>query len=63
MYGLEGRYAHALYSAACKQDSLAHVENEISSIQEKFASGGSLANFCVDPSIKVPPKVVDVRGL
>ena len=29
MYGLEGRYVHALFSAACRKESLEKVEKEL----------------------------------
>ncbi len=33
MFGIEGRYAHALYSAASKKKSLESVEKELKEIQ------------------------------
>ncbi len=33
VYGLEGRYAHALFSAASKKTSLENVEGELNKFQ------------------------------
>ena len=33
MFGIEGRYAHALYSAASKKNSLDKVEKELNDFQ------------------------------
>ena len=33
MFGIEGRYAHALYSAAFKKNSLEKVEKELNDFQ------------------------------
>ena len=33
MFGVEGRYAHALYSAAVKKNSLEKVEQELNGFQ------------------------------
>lgn len=36
LYGLEGRYAHAIYSAAVKQKSLDAVDKDFKSILVKY---------------------------
>ena len=36
VFGIEGRYAHALFSAASKQKSLDKVEKELSDFQVVF---------------------------
>ena len=36
IFGLEGRYAHALYSAASKQKKLDSVEKELIALEVKF---------------------------
>ena len=38
MFGLEGRYAHALYSAASKEKKLDTVEKDIKSFQVSLQS-------------------------
>ena len=36
IYGIEGRYAHALYSAAFKKKSLEKVETDVKKMQVEF---------------------------
>jgi len=48
-FGVEGRYAHALYSAAAKTDSLAKVEKEINTLTKLIATDGGLDTFLKDP--------------
>lgn len=36
MFGVEGRYAHALYSAASKKNSLDKVEKELNDFQVRW---------------------------
>ena len=42
MYGLEGRYATALYSAATKQKKLEQVEKELGRVWVSFPSASRL---------------------
>lgn len=44
-FGVEGRYAHALYSAAAKTDALAKVEKEINTLTKLIATDGGLDTF------------------
>lgn len=39
VYGIEGRYAHALYSAASKKKNLEKVETELDQIKVNFIKG------------------------
>merc|ERR1719345_576112 len=48
-FGVEGRYAHALYSAAAKTDSLNKVEKEINSLTKLIKTDGGLHTFLKDP--------------
>eukprot|EP00729_Bicosta_minor_P010893 gene10893-9914_t len=48
-FGVEGRYAHALYSAAAKTDALAKVEKEINTLTKLIATDGGLDTFLKDP--------------
>ncbi|THK33181.1 ATP synthase subunit O, mitochondrial [Diachasma alloeum] len=52
VFGIEGRYATALYSAASKQSSLDAVEKDLLKFQGLAKSDAKLADFLKDPSIK-----------
>lgn len=41
MYGLEGRYATALYSAASKQKKLEQVEKELTRVWVRCSTAGA----------------------
>ncbi|XP_033220313.1 ATP synthase subunit O, mitochondrial [Belonocnema kinseyi] len=57
VFGLEGRYASALYSAASKQKTLDVVEKDLIKMQGLFKTDLKLAEFVKDPSIKRQFKV------
>lgn len=52
VFGIEGRYASALYSAATKQKQLDAVERDLVAIQTQFKSDIKLRDFFLNPSIK-----------
>nr|CAG4649713.1 EOG090X0EB8 [Scapholeberis mucronata] len=52
VYGLEGRYASALYSAASKQKSLEKVEKELKDFQATVGKDARLAEFIANPTLK-----------
>lgn len=52
IFGIEGRYAHALFSAASKQKSLDAVERDLTSIQAQVKQDPKLKDFFSDPTIK-----------
>merc|ERR1712168_1666173 len=52
LFGIEGRYAHALYSAASKEGSLNLVEKELSGFQSYVDANPALAEFIANPTIK-----------
>nr|CAG4648273.1 EOG090X0EB8 [Moina brachiata] len=52
VFGLEGRYATALYSAASKQKALDKVEKELKDFQGVIAKDARLAEFIVNPILK-----------
>ncbi|KAI8421792.1 hypothetical protein MSG28_009752 [Choristoneura fumiferana] len=52
VFGLEGRYASALYSAATKSKSLDVVEKELSSFQQSMKTDAKLKEFIINPSMK-----------
>jgi len=49
VFGIEGRYAHALYSAAVKADSLQAVEDQLNGIQGSMNTVAGLKEFLVLP--------------
>ncbi|XP_011314379.1 ATP synthase subunit O, mitochondrial [Fopius arisanus] len=52
VFGIEGRYATALYSAATKQSALDAVEKDLLKFQGLIKSDAKLVDFLKDPSIK-----------
>ncbi|KAH9504701.1 hypothetical protein Btru_062598 [Bulinus truncatus] len=63
LYGVEGRYATALYSAATKQSKLDAVEKELISLQSELQKNKQLLEFLADPSQKKLQKKVTVESL
>nr|CAG4637378.1 EOG090X0EB8 [Ceriodaphnia reticulata] len=51
-YGVEGRYASALYSAASKKKSLDKVEKELKDFQATVAKDVRLAEFIANPTLQ-----------
>jgi F-type H+-transporting ATPase subunit O len=52
IFGIEGRYACALFSAASKQKVLDVVEKDLTSFQASFKKDQKLRDFILDPTIK-----------
>jgi len=52
VFGIEGRYACALYSAASKQKSLEAVEKDLISFQAAVKKDVKLHDFIVNPTIE-----------
>jgi len=52
VFGIEGRYAHALYSAATKEKKLDAVEKDIKDIQVLLKSDKKFAEFIANPIVK-----------
>lgn len=51
MFGVEGRYAHALYSAAAKQKHLEKVESELLNVDELISTNEKLSEYLVNPTL------------
>ena len=49
MFGQEGRYAHALYSAAAKSSALEAVEADLATVGSLIQSNAALNSFLVNP--------------
>ncbi|KXJ26168.1 ATP synthase subunit O, mitochondrial [Exaiptasia diaphana] len=50
LFGIEGRYAHAVYSAAAKQKQLDKVEAELDSVDKLIKGNAKLSDFFMNPS-------------
>merc|ERR1712008_597415 len=62
VYGIEGRYATALYSAATKKKALDTVEKDLKTFQATLKKDSRLADFLADPSIKKSLKADGLAG-
>lgn len=62
IFGIEGRYACALYSAASKQKSLEAVERDLTSFQASLKAHPKVREFVIDPSIKRSLKAAALKG-
>lgn len=51
VFGIEGRYAHAMYSAAAKEKSLEKVEKELSQVDELIKSNEKLSEYLANPTL------------
>jgi len=51
LFGLDGRYALALYSAASKQKKLEAVETEMKNLQSLWEKDGQLRDFMCNPVV------------
>lgn len=68
LYGLEGRYAHALFSAASKTNTLGKVESELATVKSMAQKDQVFQGFLSSPVLnseertgKTPPHVVSTR--
>lgn len=52
VFGIEGRYAHALYSAATKSQKLDTVDKDLKKVEGFMNSDSKFAAFVMDPSLK-----------
>lgn len=52
VFGIDGRYATALYSAAVKQKKLEAVESEVKSVQKLIHEDARFRDFVVNPTLK-----------
>lgn len=52
VFGIDGRYATALYSAAAKQKTLESVEKDLVKLQQTIKSDTNLREFILNPTFK-----------
>merc|ERR1711997_898823 len=62
VYGTEGRYAAALYSAASKNKALEAVEKDLKTMTATLGKDAQFAAFLADPSVKENIKADGVAG-
>ena len=62
VFGTEGRYAMALYSAASKQKALDAVEKDLTKFQAQLVKDKQLNDFLFDPSVKKNIKADGISG-
>merc|ERR1711976_24055 len=62
LFGLEGRYAHALYSAATKQKKLEVVEKDLNGFKDVLTKDTKFSSFLLDPSIKRKDKATAISA-
>eukprot|EP00088_Acartia_fossae_P054465 TRINITY_DN6261_c1_g2_i1.p1 TRINITY_DN6261_c1_g2~~TRINITY_DN6261_c1_g2_i1.p1 ORF type:complete len:218 (+),score=94.69 TRINITY_DN6261_c1_g2_i1:28-654(+) len=63
VFGIEGRYATALYSAASKQKSLDAVEKDLKSFSDVLQKDQRLGEFLRDPSVQKSLKNDGLAGV
>ena len=63
MYGLEGRYATALYSAASKKQALDTVESELKKIQAVIQKDPKVGDFLQNPVLSRQAKKQGVASM
>ena len=61
VFGIEGRYACALYSAASKQKSLEAVEKDLTSLQADMKKDFNLRDLLINPTVKRSLKAVALK--
>lgn len=63
VFGIEGRYATALYSAATKQKTLDAVEKDLLSFQKSLKTDTKLKDFILNPVINRSEKSQALKAL
>ncbi|KAL2728219.1 hypothetical protein V1477_017495 [Vespula maculifrons] len=63
LFGLEGRYATALFSAGSKQKTLDTIEQDLDKLQGLLKTDAKLAEFVNDPTIKRKNKAEALKAI
>jgi len=63
VFGREGRYAHALYSAASKENALDKMEGDLKTISDSFQKEPALKSFLMNPSVQRKEKIEVTREI
>eukprot|EP00039_Didymoeca_costata_P018189 m.332476 g.332476 ORF g.332476 m.332476 type:complete len:222 (-) comp16954_c0_seq1:159-824(-) len=61
LHGVDGRYAHALFSAASKQGVLEKVEKELGNFKNLVATDGALGDFLESPLLSRAEKSSEIQ--
>ena len=62
VYGIEGRYSAALFSAANKKSALDVVESDLKKLQGAMKSDARFNQFLMDPTVKTNLKIDGLTG-
>lgn len=63
VFGVDGRYATALYSAASKQKTLSNVEKDLLKFEDLLKTDKKLSEFVKDPAIKRRDKAESLKAV
>ncbi|CAG8642284.1 4223_t:CDS:2 [Funneliformis caledonium] len=63
LYGIEGRYSTALFTAASKKNNLEHVETELKKVKSVIEKDPNIRSFLEDPSLSRQKKKDGVHQL
>lgn len=63
VYGLAGRYAHALFNAASKKNALDAVDSELGLVQKMLKENPPFQYFVNDASLQRSDKASAVKGI
>lgn len=63
VFGIEGRYASALYSAASKMKQLDAAEKDLNNLQQALRGDNKLREVLLDPSIKRQRKSIAIKDV
>jgi len=63
VFGREGRYAHALYSAATKENALDKMEGDLKTVADSLQKDPALRSFLTNPSVQRTEKVEATKAL
>lgn len=61
LFGLEGRYAHALYSAAAREKKLEVVDKELQRLRETLKADQRLTELLLDPTVGRKTKLPELK--
>ncbi|KAI9320190.1 OSCP/delta subunit of ATPase [Dichotomocladium elegans] len=63
LFGLDGRYATALYTAAARQNALEAVERDLTQIQSLIAKDKAVQSFLENPTVTRQAKAEGINAL
>lgn len=63
LFGVDGRYAHALFSAASKKNTLAQVEKELAEVKKRAVDDKAFANFLANPTLSRAEKSAAAQAM